>query len=114
MFQNKVALVTGAASGIGRATAIAFATSNAKVVVVDRNQKLGKETAELICNKGGDALFLHVDVSKASEVENMVNQTLQHYGRLVLLWVVYCVWMADYLLSSNQLNSVSSNSSYWK
>jgi len=81
-FQNKVALVTGAASGIGRATAKAFANLGAKVIVVDWNQNQGEETAMFIRDKGGDAHFIHADVSKASDVENMVASTINYYGRL--------------------------------
>ncbi len=81
-FENKIALVTGAASGIGRATAIAFSDANAKVVVVDRNQNNGEETVELILKNGGDARFIKADVSKAIEVEKMISQTLEYYGHL--------------------------------
>src|SRR3990167_4283439 len=79
---NKVALITGAASGIGRATAIAFTNAGAKVAVADWNQHQGEETVTSICNQGGDAYFVYADVSKAADVENMVASTVKHFGRL--------------------------------
>jgi len=81
-FQHKVALVTGAASGIGRATAYAFSNAGAKVAVVDWDQKQGEETVSFIQARGGEALFIYADVSKAADVENMVSTTIKHFGRL--------------------------------
>lgn len=79
---NKVALVTGAASGIGRATAYAFVHAGAKVAVVDWNKQQGEETVAFIRAQGGDAQFIYADVSKASEVENMVASTIKYFGHL--------------------------------
>lgn len=81
-FQGKVVIVTGGASGIGRATAIAFAREGAKVIVGDINTKGGNETVNLIREAGGEATFIKVDVSKAVEVEAMVNRTIELYSRL--------------------------------
>jgi len=81
-FENKVALVTGAGSGIGRAAALAFAREGAKVVVVDIAQDGGMETVRLIKEAGGQAIFVQCDISKASEVEAMVKTTVETYGRL--------------------------------
>jgi len=81
-FAGKVALVTGGSSGIGRATAIKFGEQGAKVVVAARREKEGKETVEMITNVGGEATFVRTDVRIASQVENMVNQTVEKYGRL--------------------------------
>lgn len=81
-FSGKVALVTGAASGIGRASAITFAQQGAKVVVADVLVEAGEETVQMIKEAGGDAIFIATDVSKASEVEALVRQTVTHYGRL--------------------------------
>ena len=81
--QGKVALVTGGSSGIGRATALAFAREGAKVVVAaDKNVEGGKETIGLIKKTGGEATFVKADVSKAAEVEALVDKTIALYGRL--------------------------------
>ncbi len=78
-----MALVTGAASGIGRVTAQAFAREGAKVIVsTDLNIKGGEETVDLIKTAGGEATFVKCDVSKAVEVEAMVNKAVETYGSL--------------------------------
>ena len=82
-FQGKVALVTGGASGIGKVTARIFAREGAKVVVsTDKNIKGGKETVSLIEEAGGEAIFVKCDVSRAAEVEAMVDKCVQTFGRL--------------------------------
>jgi len=81
--QGKVALVTGGSSGIGRATALAFAKEGAKVVIAaDKNVKGGQETVQVIKKAGGEATFVKADVSKATEVEALVNKTVKLYSRL--------------------------------
>lgn len=80
--QNKVGLVTGAGSGIGRASALAFAAEGAKVVVADTIAANGEETVMLIRGAGGEASFVKTDVSKASEVQAMVTKAVEIYGRL--------------------------------
>jgi NAD(P)-dependent dehydrogenase (short-subunit alcohol dehydrogenase family) len=83
LFRGKVALVTGASSGIGRVSAQFFAREGAKVVIAaDKNIKGGEETAALIKAGGGEAFFVKCDVSKTSEVKDMVDQCVQTYGRL--------------------------------
>jgi NAD(P)-dependent dehydrogenase (short-subunit alcohol dehydrogenase family) len=79
-FKNKVALVTGASFGIGRATAILFAHKGAKVVLVDWQEN--SETLEAIKAFGGEAVFIKCDVSKLSEVQKMIQKTISIYGRL--------------------------------
>jgi NAD(P)-dependent dehydrogenase (short-subunit alcohol dehydrogenase family) len=81
-FTNKVALVTGATSGIGRAAAIAFAREGAKVVVSGRREKEGQETVALIKKAGGDATFVTTDVTSEADVAALVDKTLSTYGRL--------------------------------
>lgn len=80
-YKDKVALVTGGSTGIGRATARAFAAHGAKVVVGDLSNG-GAETVELIHKDGGEGLFVRTDVSDASQVEALVAKTVERYGQL--------------------------------
>jgi NAD(P)-dependent dehydrogenase (short-subunit alcohol dehydrogenase family) len=79
---GKVALVTGGGSGIGRASALAFARAGAKVVVADVVADGGQETVRLITAAGGEGRFIKTDVSKAAEVEALIKQIVATYGRL--------------------------------
>jgi len=83
---GKVALITGAGSGIGRATALLFANEGAKVVVADYVPEGGRETVELLKNTGAQAMFVEVDVSKSAEVQAVVKSTLDAHGRLDILY----------------------------
>ena len=80
--EGKVALVTGGASGIGRATALTFAREGAKLVIADINADGGHQTVHMITENGGEATFVQVDVSQAIAVEAMISQTVATYGRL--------------------------------
>src|SRR5580700_9928746 len=80
--EGKVGLVTGGTSGIGRETAVLFAKAEAKVVVAGRREVEGNETIKLIRAAGGNALFVKTDVSKASEVEALVQNAVEEFGRL--------------------------------
>ena len=82
ILQDKVALVTGGTSGIGRATAIAYAQQQAKVVVVSRRIDEGEETVRLIQDAGGEAIFVQADVTKEADVKAMVDKTVDVFGRL--------------------------------
>ncbi|WNN92198.1 SDR family NAD(P)-dependent oxidoreductase [Gloeocapsopsis dulcis] len=82
ILQDKVVLVTGGTSGIGRATAIAYAQQQAKVVVVGRRMDEGEETVRLIKEAGGEAIFVQADVTKEADVEAMVDKAVGVFGRL--------------------------------
>ena len=82
LFNGEVALVTGGGSGIGRATALAFAAAGARVVVADRDGDSAEKTVSLIDAAAGDAIFVKADVTQAAAVETMVARGIAHYGAL--------------------------------
>ena len=82
---NRVALVTGAGSGMGRATASLFAKEGARVTVVDIDEPGGRETVAQIVSVGGDANFVLADVSNPKDAQAMVATTLRRYGRIDIL-----------------------------
>ena len=84
--ENKVALITGGSGGIGRETAILFAKEGAKIVVTDVNDAAGQETADEIVRNGGEAYFLHSDVSKAADCEAAVAFTEEKFGKLNIIF----------------------------
>lgn len=83
-FTNKVVLITGSGAGIGRETAIQFAKNGAKVVVNSRSER-GKETLEILKEKGFDAIFVQADVSKLADVKKMVQSSIEAFGRIDVL-----------------------------
>ena len=82
---NKVAIITGGSSGIGKATAILFAKEGAKVVIAARNPEDGRATVDLIKKTGGKAVFLRTDVSKEAEIKNLMDFTVKLFGRIDIL-----------------------------
>jgi NAD(P)-dependent dehydrogenase (short-subunit alcohol dehydrogenase family) len=83
-FEGKVALVTGGGSGIGRATALAFARDGARVVIGNRNVQRGEETVSMIRAAGGTASFRRTDVLVAADIEALVKHAVSEYGGLDL------------------------------
>jgi NAD(P)-dependent dehydrogenase (short-subunit alcohol dehydrogenase family) len=82
MLEDRIALVTGGSSGIGRSAALAFAEEGAKVVVADVAAEGGDETVSMIKEAGGEAIFVKTDISKAKEVEALIQKAVNEYGRI--------------------------------
>jgi len=83
---GKVAIITGAGSGMGRASALLFAREGAKVVAADLNEESGRETVDSIKADGGEAVFVKVDVSNEEDVKKMVQAAVNHFGKLNILF----------------------------
>jgi NAD(P)-dependent dehydrogenase (short-subunit alcohol dehydrogenase family) len=79
---GKVALVTGGASGIGRATALTFAREGAKLIIADMHEDGGQQTVHMITEQGGEATFVRTDVTQATAVEALISKAVETYGRL--------------------------------
>ena len=83
---NKTAIITGGASGIGRAAALLFAREGAQVVIADLNVDGGQQTADLIEQQGGTALFAEVNVSDSNQVKDLISVTVENFGKLDILF----------------------------
>lgn len=83
--ENKVAIITGAGSGIGKETALLFAREGARVVVADINEKGGSDTVEEIKRNGGDGFFVKLDASSRDQSKQMASEVLLRYGRIDVL-----------------------------
>ncbi|MFL6231837.1 MAG: SDR family NAD(P)-dependent oxidoreductase, partial [Thermoanaerobaculia bacterium] len=84
--ENKVAVITGAGSGIGRESALLFAREGARVVVADVNDAAGQAVVEELRAAGGEAVYVHADVSKAADAEGMIRAAEESFGRLDVLF----------------------------
>jgi 3-oxoacyl-[acyl-carrier protein] reductase len=84
-FKGKVVIITGASMGIGRADAYLFSKEGAKIAIGDITDTGAEETAVTIRSKGGDAFFLHADVTKEKEVKHLVAKTIEKYGKIDIL-----------------------------
>jgi NAD(P)-dependent dehydrogenase (short-subunit alcohol dehydrogenase family) len=84
--KDKVAIITGAASGIGATCAQRFAQEGGKVVIVDMDDGAGQEVADLLSKEEGEAMYIHADVTKADEVQRMITETVDKHGRLDVLF----------------------------
>lgn len=85
LLKNRVAVITGGADGIGKATAIRFANEGAKVVIWDMNVEKGEQTAQEISSMGGNAVFMKVNTAKFDEVEQATKKTIELHGRVEIL-----------------------------
>ena len=84
-FEKKIAIVTGSGSGIGRATCLRLAREGARVAIVDIDKNMGCETLELVEKAGGQAIFLQADVAQSSDVQGVINRTVEVWQRIDIL-----------------------------
>jgi NAD(P)-dependent dehydrogenase (short-subunit alcohol dehydrogenase family) len=115
---NKVAVITGGGSGIGRATAELFAREGARVAVADFKADVGREVVQAIGSSGREALFVQVDVSDRTQVQHMVDATLEAYGRIDILFNGAAIFAFGTALDTddttwNRVLAVNLNGTFW-
>jgi len=103
--KNKVAIITGAGSGQGRAAALIFSREGAKIAVSDWKPELGDETVTLVKKAGGEAIFIRTDVSESADVQNLVRTTVGTYGRIDILYNNAGVGFSSPLSMSDVINT---------
>ena len=103
--KNKVAIITGAGSGQGRAAAIIFSREGAKVVVSDWKPELGDETVTLVKRAGGEAIFVRTDVSESADVQNLIRSTVSTFGRIDIIYNNAGVGFSSPLSMSDVINT---------
>ena len=84
--KNKVAIITGGTSGMGKATAILFAKEGAKVVICGRRSDLGEQIAKGIRNENGNAVFIKADVSKEKDVQELIKNSVSEFSKIDVLF----------------------------
>lgn len=82
LLENKVAIVTGAASGIGKSIAMTYAQNGAKIIVADINEEAGKEIVEVIKQHDADAIFIKTDASNPEDAQHLVNESIEQFGQI--------------------------------
>lgn len=103
--KNKVAIITGAGSGQGRAAALIFSREGAQIAVSDWKPELGDETVTLVKKAGGDAIFIRTDVSESADVRNLMRTTVSTYGRIDILYNNAGVGFSSPLSMSDVINT---------
>ena len=103
--KNKVAIITGAGSGQGRAAALIFSREGARIAVSDWKPELGDETVTLVRKAGGEAIFIRSDVSDSADVQNLVRITVSTYGRIDILYNNAGVGFSSPLSMSDVINT---------